>query len=113
MTDEDAIERRERIFNQLRESQIEYNKLNDNCEEISNQLTDLRQQARDKRNHIEQLVKLIRIMILHDCCPVEAQLKYPNELEDNEDNIGSQKAYSSNAALVGSPSKSSSKVGWF
>lgn len=110
MIDEDAIKRRERIFDQLRESESEYVKLNTECDEISHQLSDLRKQTRTKRDDIEKLIRLIKIMILHDCCPVEAQLKYSDELENDRDiNEDSQKATKNYSPLQGSMQ---SQVGW-
>lgn len=92
MIDQDAIERRERIFTRLRETLNQFDAITREFVQKETDIDILRKDAREKEKHISHLTRLINVMIKYDCCPVEAQLKYSDEIDinehDNEANIG-------------------------
>ena len=79
MEDLDSIARRENIFAKFREVNTEY-------ENLREHISELHTKVNEKRTERDQLKRLISIMIEHDCCPVEAQLKYTEDLEDDVHN---------------------------
>lgn len=82
MKDNDAIARRERVFDQLREANTARTKLDKRYDELRTQLNAVQKEISDSDTEVRKLSRLIQVMIFKDCCPVEAQLKYSDELED-------------------------------
>lgn len=83
MKDNEAIKRREKVFEQLRQASTLREKLDAKVHDAQQRMYSVRQELADCDNQINQLSRLIRVMIMHDCCPVEAQLKYADELADS------------------------------
>lgn len=85
MKDNDAIARREKVFDQLREASDLRKKLDAKYENVRQQMVTIQQEIANSDKEVRKLSKLVQVMIFKDCCPVEAQLKYPEELEDPND----------------------------
>lgn len=83
MNDQDSISRREKVFEDYRSLSAELDQITDIINKKYNEVESLL----DKKNKIDSELsytyKLIETMIMNDCCPVEAKLKYPENLEPN------------------------------
>jgi len=73
MKDQEAINRREKVFDELQNSRIEFSKIEEESQNIRSKLY-------DKQFEMDQLKRLVDTMLRHDCCPLEAKLKYSEEL---------------------------------
>jgi len=85
MKDQEALERREQVFEELRQAVADYEKMEQETISIYNRFQEMQAERDKKRNQAMKLKRLVDSMILHDCCPVEAKLKYPEEIEDLRD----------------------------
>ncbi|MBX9702317.1 MAG: hypothetical protein K2X74_22965 [Acetobacteraceae bacterium] len=106
MEDLESIQRRESIFDKLREINAEY-------EQLVEQADTVQTQVREKRQEKDHIKKLIMIMVENDCCPVEAQLKYAEELEeaDNCKTVGYGYAVDcEEGSSIGPPSRNKSMI---
>ncbi|MBX9702316.1 MAG: hypothetical protein K2X74_22960, partial [Acetobacteraceae bacterium] len=70
MNDIEAMKRREVVFDQLRVAKSELAATSEKAMEIRRELS-------SKQDTVEVLTKLVNTMLSHDCCPLEAKLKYP------------------------------------
>ena len=75
MKDKQLINEREVVFDQFRKSTKELHT-------IKNKYSEILAEMSSRRNEVEGLKKLIDIMLEHDCCPVEAKLKYGEQLQE-------------------------------
>lgn len=112
MIDQDSIKRRERIFTQLRQSQEEANIINEEMVSLQLKMNEIRTKSYEKQTELNQLTRLVSTMIKHDCCPVEAQLRYPEELETDDmqkaENIDSM-GYNYGASMSANKASSTSR----
>lgn len=93
MIEQDSIERRERIFTQLREASLQVDNLAKEYVQKETEMIALRRSVNEKEKHVTRLARLVNVMIKYDCCPVEAQLKYSDEIDINENDVENNIGY--------------------
>lgn len=81
MKDPVLLNAREQIFEQYRQVNQEFENLNQQWRLKSRELENIRSQLSKIRGNQQYFEALIKIMIAEDCDPVEAKLKYDEELE--------------------------------
>lgn len=86
MIDKDGRERREEVFKEIRSLNNEIAFAVKELEELKSNLSKKQNELADRRNKSNQLERMVRTMIIHDCCPVEAKLKYRDEFIFNNGN---------------------------
>lgn len=75
MTDDSYRERRESVFKT-------YKKLHDELNELDTKRAETYEAYDEKYEEVKRVKNLIDVMMKHDCCPVEAQLTYIDELDN-------------------------------
>lgn len=92
MTTPETIAMREEIFKQYRESQAQLDKLSAEFDELQQKMMEYREKRSKVSEENQYLKGLIDIMLLEDCDPVMAKLKYAERLEKmkNEDAASSE-----------------------
>lgn len=81
MNDLELMKEREKVFEQYRQINQEFENLNRAWKVKSQELENVRSQLSKLRSSQQYFEALIKIMITEDCDPVEAKLKYDEELE--------------------------------
>lgn len=79
MIDNDGIKRREEIFKEIRSLSNDLKFNESEIQQARDILMSKQQEQTDKRYKLEQLKRMVDVMIIHDCCPIEAKLKYRDE----------------------------------
>lgn len=85
MNDTDLINEREKVFEHYRQLAKKRNNLEDLIKKQKTDLFILQESLSDINRDTNKVAKLIELMIVHDCDPVEAKLKYEDIIE-NENN---------------------------
>lgn len=102
MIDISLIKEREKVFDDFRQINQEMLKVKNELQKIRSNLTDTQNIYNDLNKKQNYLKGLINIMIMHDCDPVEAKLKYEDEIiasqpyADQPEGLGLTDAYPSN-----------------
>lgn len=85
MNDTDLMIEREKVFEHYRQLAKKRNNLEELIKKQKTDLFILQESLSDINRNTNKLSKLIELMIIHDCDPVEAKLKYEDIIE-NENN---------------------------
>ena len=83
----DQIKEREKIFDEYRQNTAEINKATDRLMTIKAKIDQESQEIRQLNQKKTYLKTLIDIMITNNCDPVEAKLKYNEELDASKLNV--------------------------
>lgn len=84
MIDQEATARREAIFDRYRELTIKQHKIYEELSIIREELDNKSLESSNLDESLNELTRLINVMLLKDCCPIEAKLRYPELINPPE-----------------------------
>ena len=99
MNDSDLINEREKVFEHYRQLAKKRNNLEDLIKKQKTDLFILQESLADINRDTNKIAKLMELMIVHDCDPVEAKLKYEDIIE-NENNKAESTASTSAGYVI-------------
>lgn len=81
---QDLIEMREQIFRDYRAATLKVREMENRCSEMQSKLHDAHQERSAVANDAHRLKALIEIMLIEDCDPILAKLKYEELLKQEK-----------------------------